>query len=172
MSLSARIVEPAAQPTLKLRSPSLVHADPIPHRYRALSDGISPPMGWSGLPPATRTLVMTMINPDAARQRRTHWLVYNIQADHDGLPEGLPHRGELPGGMQQGVNDFGWTGWHGPNPRPGTAARYRFVLYALDTPLPLGPGARPAEVLHAGRGHVLAEDALAVTATTPLFRVR
>jgi Raf kinase inhibitor-like YbhB/YbcL family protein len=172
MALITQSTEGTQQTTLKLHSTHLDHADTIPHRYRALEEDLSPPMAWSGMPPATRTLVLTMVNPDPVPEGRTHWLVYNIPASRSALPEGVCHCGDLSDGTQQGVNDFSSVGWHGPNPRPGSASRYHFRLYALDTPLPLGAGASRQEVLRAMRGHVLSEATLSATASTPLFNQR
>ncbi len=72
------------------------------------------------------------------------------------LDEGVDLRGELPGGLRQGKNDFGSIGYGGPQPLSGTH-RYRFHLYALDRDLDLPPGASRNEVESAIRGHVVDE---------------
>lgn len=154
---------------MKIESPAFTHADPVPERFRARGGDRSPPLRWSGLPAECRALALIMKNPDAEADGRAHWVVYNIPASREGLPEGLEHRGDLSDGTLQGVCDFHTLGWCGPNPRPGSTARYRFTLFALDQPLPLPPGADATRLESAMEGHVLDQSELTVTAATPLF---
>jgi hypothetical protein len=83
-------------------------------------------------------------------------VVYNVPAGITEFPEDVPHEKKLSSGAFQGVNDFRKTGYGGPCP-PGGTHRYFFRVYALDTILPLGPGATKEQVLKAMKGHVLAE---------------
>jgi hypothetical protein len=45
-------------------------------------------------------------------------------------------------------------------PPAGRPHRYFFKLYALDTEIPLKPGAKKADLLKAMEGHILAEGQL------------
>jgi Raf kinase inhibitor-like YbhB/YbcL family protein len=92
-----------------------------------------------------------------------HWVAFNIPAAVTGLEEGVPATESLSDGGQQGTNDFGRPGYGGPSPPGGSAHRYFFKLYALDTELDLEAGATKQEVLDAMEGHVLGQGQLVGT---------
>ena len=89
----------------------------------------------------------------------THWLVYNIPATVDHLPEHVPNQDALPGGGVQAKNDGGKYGYMGPCPPSGTH-RYYFRLYALDIILDPAAGSSKAALEKAIEGHVLAQAEL------------
>ncbi len=149
--------------TLSLTTTAFPSNGPIPARYTCDGEDRSPPLTWRDAPAQTAAFALIMDDPDAPRGVFTHWVLYNLPADARELPEGVPSAERLPGGALQGVNDFGRVGYGGPCPPPGPAHRYRFTLYALDTPLGLGPRATKQAVLDAMRGHVLAEGQLVGT---------
>ena len=62
-----------------------------------------------------------------------HWVLYNLPAATTALPEAAT-AADLPPGTQEGVNDFGHTGYGGPCPPIGRH-RYFHKLYALDVVL-------------------------------------
>ena len=62
-----------------------------------------------------------------------HWVLYNIPSETSGLPEDVL-TGNLPPGTEEGLNDWGKTGYGGPCPPIGRH-RYFHKLYALDTVL-------------------------------------
>lgn len=90
----------------------------------------------------------------------SHWVVYNIPPDAEGLPEGVIPQPQLPDGTTQGLNANEQIGYIGPYPPPGETHHYAFVLHALDTPLNLKPGAKREQVLRAMEGHILATSEL------------
>ena len=96
-------------------------------------------------------------DPDAPGGTWVHWVIYDLPANAQELPEGVPPDRELANGARQGHNDFRKIGYGGPCPPRGPAHRYFFKLYALDTKLNLQPGATKAELERAIKGHVLAE---------------
>jgi Raf kinase inhibitor-like YbhB/YbcL family protein len=117
------------------------------------------PLAWSGVPPATRSLVLIVDDPDApdpAAPRMTwvHWVLYDIPADATGLAASI-RRQDLPRGTREGLNDWKRTGYGGPCPPIGRH-RYFHKLYALD--VVLGDLDRPtkAQVEAAMKGHILA----------------
>ncbi|MFQ6050803.1 MAG: YbhB/YbcL family Raf kinase inhibitor-like protein [Candidatus Hydrothermarchaeota archaeon] len=67
----------------------------------------------------------------------------------------------------QGRNDFGELRYRGPCPPSGSAHRYRFKLYALDTLLDLPEGVDRKQLEKAMEGHVLVEDELIGTYKRP-----
>ena len=131
----------------------------IPRRHTLDGDNLSPPLSWRGIPRDAVALTLIMYDPDAPGGIFYHWLLYNIPPNIAGLPEGLPRAGETQYGLQ-GRNDYGDIGYGGPYPPEGSRHRYIFLLLALDRKLDLAPGASPAEILEACRGHVIAYSIL------------
>jgi Raf kinase inhibitor-like YbhB/YbcL family protein len=149
---------------LTLTSPAFIAGGSIPAVHTCDGEDVSPPLSWSGVPPETKSLALIVDDPDApdpAAPQRTwvHWVLYNIPADADGLPQGAK---PLPPGAREGENDWKRSGYGGPCPPVGRH-RYFFKLYALDTPLPdLGKPTK-AQLEQAMRGHVLAQAELVGT---------
>lgn len=122
---------------------------------------MAPPLRWSGVPPATRSLVLIVDDPDAPDPRApthtwVHWIVIDIAPDTASLPlGGRP----LPAGARDGLNDWHRTGYGGPCPPVGRH-RYFFKLYALD--IGLAALNRPTKTIveQAMQGHVLAHAEL------------
>jgi len=129
---------------MQLRSDNFENGRPIPPRNAfgklgepvALSDNLSPHLAWKDAPPATRSFVLTCIDPDVPsrgddvnqpgrsvpaelpRVEFVHWLMANIPAECGELAEGacsdgIVARGKRepfgPPGSVQGKNDY--TGW-------------------------------------------------------------
>lgn len=152
--------------TLAITSNAFPHQGAIPKRYTCEGGDLSPPLAWSGIPAAARSLVLIVDDPDApdpAAPKMTwvHWVLYNIPAAAAGLAEGIAAQ-DLPRGTLEGINDWQRTGYGGPCPPIGRH-RYFHKLYALDTVLPdLGKPAK-ARLESAMKGHVLAEAQLVGT---------
>lgn len=136
--------------------------DTIPERFGFFRENVSPELVWVNVPAGTRSLVLLMEDRDVAF---VHWLVYNIPPDVSGLSEGIIQQPQLDDGTLQGLNDNAEIGYVGPFPPPGKTHRYAFVLYALDAPLGLGPGALWEQVRAAMEGHILATAELVGTYT-------
>ncbi|CAM0997073.1 Phospholipid-binding protein [Rhodanobacter sp. Root179] len=131
---------------MQLRSDNFENNQPIPATFTfgkradpfALSDNHSPHLAWKNAPSATRSFVLTCIDPDVPsrgddvnqpgrivpadlpRVEFVHWLMANIPAECGELAagacsDGITPRGKRepfgPPGSVQGVNDF--TGWFG-----------------------------------------------------------
>ncbi|MBQ4856352.1 YbhB/YbcL family Raf kinase inhibitor-like protein [Rhodanobacter sp. B2A1Ga4] len=129
---------------MHLRSDNFANGQPIPAEFAfgkrgdpvALSDNRSPQLAWKDAPPATRSFVLTCIDPDVPsrgddvnqagrtvpadlpRVEFVHWLLANIPAECGELAAGacsdeVTARGKRtpfgPPGSVQGVNDY--TGW-------------------------------------------------------------
>jgi Raf kinase inhibitor-like YbhB/YbcL family protein len=110
----------------------------IPRKYTCDGDDVSPPLRWSGVPDGAASLALIVEDPDApdpAAPKRifVHWVLYDMPASADGLPEGVSTQG-LPRGTREGRNDWKRTGYGGPCPPVGRH-RYFFRLFALDTEL-------------------------------------
>jgi Raf kinase inhibitor-like YbhB/YbcL family protein len=133
---------------------------PIPKQYTGDGADQSPPLQWSELPPATKSIALICDDPDAPRGTWVHWVLFNLPAQTRELEECVATTETLGNGAKQGKNDFGNIGYGGPAPPKGKAHRYFFKLYALDIALNLPSGATKAELEAAMKGHVLAEGQL------------
>jgi Raf kinase inhibitor-like YbhB/YbcL family protein len=148
---------------LKIRSPAFQHSQPIPVRYTADGEDVSPPLEWTGAPTRTQSFALIVDDPDAPdprSPRRTwvHWVLYDIPAETHALPTDVASQG-LPPGTRTGLNDWKRTGYGGPAPPIGRH-RYFHKLYALDIVLPDLEHPTKARLLNAMSGHVLAESQL------------
>jgi hypothetical protein len=151
---------------LVIRSTAFADGAEIPVAHTCQGDDRSPPLAWSGVPAAARSLVLVVDDPDAPDPKaptRTwvHWLLYDLPPGTPGLPEGVA-RDALPPGTREGTNDWRRTGWGGPCPPIGRH-RYFFKLSALDTVLGDLGSPTKAKLLAAMGGHVLAEAQLVGT---------
>jgi Raf kinase inhibitor-like YbhB/YbcL family protein len=124
--------------TLSITSPAFGPFGAIPRKYTCDGDDVSPPLRWAGVPGTARSLALIVEDPDAPdpaapKQVFVHWVLYNLPASADGLPEGVRAR-DLPKGTREGRNDWNRTGYGGPCPPIGRH-RYFFRLFALDAAL-------------------------------------
>lgn len=108
----------------------------IPAKHACTGDDLSPPLRWDEVPAETASLALILEDPDAPGGTFTHWIVYNLPPDSDGLEEIIPIQKNLDNGAIQGKNDFGKTGYGGPCPPQGEEHRYFFRLFALKKKLP------------------------------------
>lgn len=151
---------------MRLFSPAFTDGSPIPKPHTEDGNNLSPPLRWEGVPEAAAELALIVEDPDANPHAPfVHWLVYKIPADATTMPAAVPREEQLvnPTGALQGINDFnkGSLGYRGPAPPKGDGQHhYRFVLYALDEPLTLGPGVSRGALAEAMKGHVLARAEL------------
>lgn len=145
---------------MQLKSSAFEGGADIPSRFTCDGANISPALHWSAPPKDTRSFALVMDDPDAPGRTWVHWLIYDLPPGARELPESVPPDARLASGAQQGRNDFRRPGYGGPCPPPGPAHRYFFKLYALDTTLDLGDGAKRAQLERAMRGHILAEAEL------------
>ena len=154
---------PKASLSLTVSSDAFAPMGAIPVRYTCDGDNVSPPLAWSGAPGGTASFALVMDDPDAPRGTFVHWVLYNLPAGIQSLPEGVLTVERLESGALQGGNSAGRLGYTGPCPPRGPAHRYRFSVYALDTTLPLAPGVSQSELEKAMAGHVLARGQLVGT---------
>ena len=133
-------------------------------------ENVSPPLGWSNVPPGSESLALTVYDHIArcetcgerAPEGRLwgHWGIYNIPTEATNLPEGLSSDLVLPDGSVQVVNGYNEVGYGGPCPPPDHVHFYVFTLYALDTRLDLPEGASVDDLSAALAGHVLEQAEL------------
>jgi len=158
-----RAAEKAGKDHMQLTCTAFAEGAPIPAKYTCDGTNVSPPLKWTGVPPAAKSLVLIGDDPDAPVGTWVHWVLYDLPSSVSELPEGVARSQYIPGGAKQGLNDFRHLGYGGPCPPPGKAHRYFFKLYALDTQLDLKPGATKQDVERAMENHVLAQGQLVGT---------
>ncbi len=143
-----------------LKSPAFGQNASIPRTHSCDGPDRSPPLRWTDPPSGAKSYALVVEDPDAPSGTWVHWVLYRIPPATRQLPEGVPTRETVPGAGTQGVNDFKKVGWGGPCPPPGSAHRYVFTLYALDSDLTLPPGTTRSDLQTAMEGHVLGQAEL------------
>jgi len=114
-------------------------------------DNISPELNWKGIPKGTKSLAVTVYDPDAPTGSGWwHWVVFNISPQVTSLKQGAgqPGNGLIPKNAVQSLTDFGKPGYGGPCPPVGDKPhRYEFTVHALKVEqLPLNEKSMPAMV--------------------------
>lgn len=137
-------------------SPAFASGTTIPNAYTCQGPDISPPLNWSGSPTQTISFALVVDDPDAPVGTWVHWVMWNIPAATNFVPENVSKQERVAGGVMQGRNDFGKVGYNGPCPPSGKNHRYFFRLYALGVKLTLPPGTKRKELDAAMEGHILA----------------
>ncbi len=119
---------------MKLYSPAFSDGGKIPLKYvmrPAGGENLSPPLKWEGAPEGTKSFAVSCYDPHPIARNWVHWIVVNIPPDVTSLPEGASGKGMPPGSLEL-VNSFGFRGYGGPQPPPGSGDHpYVFTVYAL-----------------------------------------
>ena len=139
---------------MKITSSAFQEGGTIPEKFSKNGQNVSPELRIEGAPADAKSLAVIIDDPDAPVGLFMHWLLWNIDPKTTEIPEG-----STPSGAVQGKNDFGETGYGGPQPPSGTH-RYYFKVFALDRPLDLKPAAKRRDVDTAMKGHVIAQGQL------------
>ena len=165
--LSKNTGQPEGEPSMPMtiQSSAFSNNEPIPVRFTADGEDISPALSWSGVPENARELALIVDDPDApGPQPWVHWVIYKIPADAGGLPEGVAktERPSEPAGSMQGKNSWRNIGYGGPSP-PSGMHHYYFKLYALDTALDVAAGLDKDGLIAAMEGHIIAQAELVGT---------
>jgi Raf kinase inhibitor-like YbhB/YbcL family protein len=144
---------------LSVTSPNIREGEPIPDRFSDYAGGAIPNLHWSPPPTGTRSLALIVEDPDApSPEPFVHWLVYSLSATTTQVGPALPPD------ARQGTNSAGQAAYMGPRPPAGDPPHhYHFEVFALDTDLPLAPGADRTALVNAIQNHVLAKGELVAT---------
>ena len=121
----------------------------IPKRYSCDGYDINPPLSIEGVPKEAKSVALVMDDPDAPSGTFDHWVVWNIPASTNNIPENT-----VPG--IEGLNGARQRGYMGPCP-PGGTHRYFFKVYALDLTLDLTANSKKKDLEKAMQGHILAK---------------
>jgi Raf kinase inhibitor-like YbhB/YbcL family protein len=148
---------------MSFKSTAFQHNGSIPRQYTCEGEDLAPSLQWSGAPAGTKSFALIVDDPDAPdpaapKMTYVHWVLYDLPANANSLPEGVKSQ-QLPSGTREGKNDWKRTGYGGPCPPIGRH-RYFFKLYALDTTLgDLRTPGKP-QVEAAMKGHILEQAEL------------
>lgn len=143
-------------PPLAVSSPAFKSNSPIPAEYTCEGAGTPPPLAWSRVPDATKSIAILVEDPDAPKGTFTHWLVTGIRPTTTSLDKG----GDLPAGAMTSRNGNGEAGYAAPCP-PSGRHQYHFDVFALDIARPTATSR--ADFLAAINGHILAKGELVGT---------
>jgi Raf kinase inhibitor-like YbhB/YbcL family protein len=146
--------------SVAVSSPAFPDGTPIPNEYTCQGAGTSPPLAWTGVPTATASIAVVVLDPDAPRGTFVHWVLVGVPAAQEHLDAGA-----VPAEARQARNSGGGTGWTPPCPPSGTH-HYHFTVYALSRPPDVGDGAAPDEATAAVRRVAIAQGTLVGTVTS------
>jgi len=152
--------------SLRITSPSFQPNASLPVSATCEGEGRAPELQVSGVPPAAKSLVLIVVDPDVPRMiksdgRFLHWAVWDIPTDTGTIAEA---RGA------GGLNENGGGGYIPACP-PNGEHRYVFQLFALDTRLGKSRIAHEADLRRAMDGHVLDQAELVGRYTTRFARI-
>jgi Raf kinase inhibitor-like YbhB/YbcL family protein len=158
--ISARRGLQIGDASLLLQSPAFTEGRPLPVRYTADGEGVSPPLRWSAIPDAARSLLLVVEDADSPTPNPlVHAIATGIPVTHTELVEAelVPHEG----GPVIGKNSYLKPGWLPPDPPPGHGPhRYAFQLFALDYGPQFDGHPGRSSVIRALEGHVIARGLL------------
>ncbi|WP_431098976.1 YbhB/YbcL family Raf kinase inhibitor-like protein [Polaromonas aquatica] len=106
---------------------------PIPPRYTADGEGLSPPLQWQGVPATAGSLLLIVEDADAPTPRPlVHAIAVDLPASRSALAEGELNSSDDDGQVHVGRNSYLMSGWLPPDPPPGHGPhRYAFQVFAL-----------------------------------------
>ena len=148
--------------SLAFSTPAFGDGGTIPERHTGVGADVSPELSIESVPEAAETLALVVDDPDA--NDYVHWLLWNVPADTETVPEGIEQTETVPelDDARQGTNNFGELGYRGPLPPQGDGPHtYRFTMSAVDTTPDLEAGAGRGELASALDGHVVDTDRIA-----------
>lgn len=156
------VVSLAQAGKFELTSPAFKNGEDIPQKYTCQGGDINPPLEMNNLPPKTKSLAITMHDPDAPEGVWVHWVVYNIPPARTAIAENT-----VPG--YQAFNDFGKYNYGGPCPSDEKPHHYVFRAYALNDILIFNEGGTMKDLEKAMGGHIIAKFELTGVYRKPIW---
>ena len=153
--------ETATKGALTVSTPDFRPGGPIPLKYTAFAQNISPSLSWSTAP-AAKSYAILVDDPDAPGPTPySQWVAWNIAPNTTMAPEGSKS------GLQ-GTNSHNTIGYVGPHPPAGDPPHhYHFQVLAFDRMLDVPAGAVRASILAAAKGHTVAKGEVVGTFKAP-----
>ncbi len=143
---------------ITVRSSAFGPEKPIPSRYTAEGENISPELHWTVGPEGTREFLLVVEDANSSSDPpAVHWIVYHIPPTVLRLPEGAASSGSLV----QGANYKGTLGYTGPATKSSSNPHhYYFQIFALSSVLDVDPHAPPTQYFNDWEGFVLSKGQL------------
>jgi Raf kinase inhibitor-like YbhB/YbcL family protein len=160
----------SAPASIAVTSPAFADGEPIPVRYTADGEKLSPPLAWTGVPEGAQGVVVVIEDPDApAPAPLVHTLAWALQGQDGDLAEGaLKSPGSGGAAVSLGRNSFFGAEYLPPDPPPGHGPhRYAVQVFALDRAPELHGKPIRTQVAQAMKGHVIARGLLVGTYERP-----
>ena len=162
----------APPPPMRLVSADISDGKQIAGKFTCAAgpEAVSPALQWMQPPRGTESFAL-IVHDMEPRPRKgvddiLHWMVWNMPASANQLPEGVsPASADLPDGSHQ-TNGFagqnGNFGYRPPCPPQDVpvAHHYAFEIFALDQKLDLPAAATRADLLKAMDGHIAGHAAM------------
>ncbi|MGJ7496846.1 YbhB/YbcL family Raf kinase inhibitor-like protein [Variovorax sp. RT4R15] len=129
----------AGMATIEVSSLAFADHAPMPERYTADGEGVSPPLAWRLLPPEASTVVLLVEDADSPTPNPlVHAIVVDLPPHEGALAEAaMPSAEQNGAGLHMGRNSYLQGAWLPPDPPPGHGVhRYAFQVFALRD----GPG--------------------------------
>lgn len=152
-----------APDSIVVTSDAFASDTPIPARYTADGEGLSPPLAWRDLPPAASEVALIVEDADSPTPiPLLHLIAWGLPAGQASLPEGaLASKGHAGRFRTVGKNSFRKREYLAPDPPTGHGHhRYVFQIFAVDRPLELRHDCDKDAIVRALCGHVLARGRL------------
>jgi Raf kinase inhibitor-like YbhB/YbcL family protein len=149
--------------SIALTSVAFVDHAPLPSRYTADGEGLSPPLQWDGLPSGVASLLLIVEDADSPTPNPlVHAIVVGLLPADGSLPEAaIPSRDQEGIGLHVGRNSSLQPTWLPPDPPPGHGVhRYAFQLFALAGTPVFSEAPGRDEVFEALRVHAVASGLL------------
>jgi Raf kinase inhibitor-like YbhB/YbcL family protein len=130
-------------------------------RYGCHGENVSPRISWSHVPTGTKSIVITIHDPDAPTGGLgwTHWQVANIPPSQTSIEKGASGNARvLPIGAIETLTDFGASAYGGPCPPQGESHRYIVTVSALAvSSLDVKADSSPALVAYQMHGKIIGQ---------------
>lgn len=146
--------------TAAIEVSSLAFADhaPIPPRYTADGEAVSPPLQWRGIPANAASLVLIVEDADSPTPEP---LVHAIAVDLEPAEGGLAEAALTSEEVKTGRNSYLMQSWLPPDPPPGHGQhRYAFQIFALAAGEPFSGTPGRDDVLKALESRAIASGCL------------
>jgi Raf kinase inhibitor-like YbhB/YbcL family protein len=120
--------------SLPVHSRAFEDGGPLPVRYTADGEGLSPPIQWHHVPSLARSVAMVIEDADSPTPRPlVHAIVWNLPGEDGVLGEGVLNAMQATGSLDLGTNSMLQHAYLPPDPPPGHGPhRYAFQVFALD----------------------------------------
>lgn len=147
------LVQASLAAAFTLTSKDFLDSQPIPASFTCNGENIIPSLTIANPPTGTKSMALTLDDPDAPGGNWVHWIVFNIPGSTTELSESILTK------SIQGTNSWDSRGYSGPCPPSGTH-HYNFTLYALDNYLVMDASADERQLLKAIQTHILGKTSL------------